>query len=223
MRELCDTVFGPGDNTDSTLRNCLPWKFRKLGYRTIGVHGFTKHMFDREHWYPRIGFQELIFREELAPKLKGVCGSAFAGNCDTEVASYIGDMIAARGNQRLFIHWMTLTAHLPVDDATAAGSRFPCEDFDSTRRYHEVCNVVRVQFETNQAIAKLVLRPDLPPMTVIIAGDHAPPFMTNPLRALYQQDKVPYIILEPKLTAGKTPSVTANVAPAKPLQPPKAN
>jgi phosphoglycerol transferase MdoB-like AlkP superfamily enzyme len=223
MRELCDTSLGPGDSTPDTLRDCLPWKFRKLGYHTIGVHGFTKKMFDRQSWYPQIGIQELIFREELAAKLKGICGSAFAGNCDTEVASYIGDLIAARRNQRLFIHWMTLTAHLPVDDKTAASSQFPCENFDFTRRYHEVCNVIRVQFETNQAIAKLVLRPDLPPMTVIIAGDHAPPFMTNPLRALYQQDKVPYIILEPKPTASTPPNVTAHATPAKPVQPPKVN
>ena len=67
----------PGDNTPDTLRKCLPWKFRKLGYHTIAVHGFTKKMFDREHWFPQIGFQELIFREELAAKLKDVCGSAF--------------------------------------------------------------------------------------------------------------------------------------------------
>ena len=91
------------------------------------MHGFTKKMFDRQHWYPLIGFQELIFREELSTKLKGVCGSAFPGNCDTEVASYIGDLIAARRSQRLFIYWMTLTAHLPVDDKTAASSQFPCQ------------------------------------------------------------------------------------------------
>ena len=76
--------------------------------------------------------------------------------------------------------------------------------------------MVRVQFETNQAIAKLVLRPDLPPMTVIIAGDHAPPFMTNNLRALYQQDRVPFIILEPKSGVGTPPGVTAHAAPAAP-------
>jgi phosphoglycerol transferase MdoB-like AlkP superfamily enzyme len=222
MRELCDSVLGPDDNTPDTLRECLPWKFRKLGYRTIGVHGFTKKMFDRQNWYRRIGFQELIFREELSAKLKGVCGSAFPGNCDTEVAPYIGDLIAAHRNQRLFIHWMTLTSHLPVDDKTAASSQFPCENFDYTRRYHEICNVVRVQFETNQAIAKLVLRPDLPPMTVIIAGDHAPPFMTNQLRAFYQQDRVPYIILEPKPTAGTTPNI-ARATQAKPVKPPKTN
>jgi hypothetical protein len=217
MRELCDTAFGPEDNTAETLRKCLPWKFRQLGYRTTGVHGFTKKMFDRQHWYPLIGFQELIFREELSTKLKGVCGSAFPGNCDTEVASYIGDLIAARRSQRLFIYWMTLTAHLPVDDKTAESSEFPCQNFDSTRRYHEICNLVRVQFETNQAIAKLVLRPDLPPMTVILAGDHAPPFMTNQLRAFYQQHRVPYIILEPKPTANKTPNVTTRAIPAKQL------
>ena len=205
MREECDTVFGPGDNTPDALRECLPWKFRKLGYHTIGVHGFTKKMFDREHWFPQIGFQELIFREELAGKLKDICGSAFPGNCDTEIATYLGDLIAARRNQRLYIHWMTLTSHLPVDDKTAASSQFPCRNFDSTRDFREVCNLVRVQFETNQAIARLVLRSDLPPMTVILVGDHAPPFMTNNLRALYQQDRVPFIILEPKLTAAAPP------------------
>ena len=215
MRELCDTALGPGDNPPDTLRNCLPWKFRQLGYHTVGIHGFTKHMFDREHWYPQIGFQELIFHEELASKLKGICGSAFAGNCDTEIAPYIGDLIAARRNQRLFIHWMTLTSHLPVDDKTAASSQFPCEKFETTRRYHEVCNVIRVQFETNQAIAKLVLRPDLPPMTVILAGDHAPPFMTIQLRALFQQDKVPFVILEPKPRAVTPSKVSAHAAPVK--------
>lgn len=220
MRELCDTVFGPGDNPPDTLRNCLPWQFRKLGYHTIGVHGFTKNMFNRARWYPQIGFQELIFREELAGKLKAVCGSAFAGVCDTDIASFLGDLMAARRNQRLFIHWMTLTAHLPVADKTAATSKFPCENYDSTRSYHEVCNVVRVQYETTQAIAKLVVRPDLPPMTVIIAGDHAPPFMTNQLRALYQQDRVPFIILEPRSGVGTPPSVTAHAAPAAP---PKTN
>jgi hypothetical protein len=60
-------------------------------------------------------------------------------------------------------------------------------------------------------------------MTVIIAGDHAPPFLTNPLRALYQQDKVPYIILEPKPTSSTPPNVTAHATPAKSVQPPKAN
>jgi hypothetical protein len=215
MRELCDAVLGSGDNTQATIRSCLPWRFRQFGYHTIGIHGFTKKMFDREHWYPELGFQELIFKEELSSKLKKTCGQTFPGNCDTEIATYIGDLIAARRNQHLFIHWMTLNSHLPVDDNTASTSLFPCENFESTRLHHEICNVVKVQFEANQAIAKLVLRPDLPPMTVIISGDHAPPFLTNTLRAFYQQDKVPDIILEPKLIGGTTPQMIVHSTQVK--------
>jgi hypothetical protein len=197
MRELCDTLLGPADNPEGFLRQCLPWKFRKLGYRTIGVHGYSKRMFDREHWYPQIGFQELLFKEELSAKLKNVCGSTFPGICDTDIAAYLGDLFAAHRSQRLFVHWMTLNSHLPVDDQTASTSQFPCEKFVSSRDSREVCNMVRVQFETNQAIARMLLRPDLPPMTVFLAGDHAPPFLSLKLRALYLQDRVPYLIFEP--------------------------
>jgi phosphoglycerol transferase MdoB-like AlkP superfamily enzyme len=198
MRELCDTVLSPLDNSESFLHQCLPWKFRKLGYRTIGVHGYSKRMFDREHWYPRIGFQELIFKEELSTKLKTICGSTFPGICDTDIAAYIGDLFAAHRSQRLFVHWMTLNSHLPVSDETAAGSQLSCGQFAATRNSREVCNMVRVQFETNQAIARLLLRPDIPPMTVFMVGDHAPPFLSLKLRALYSQERVPYLIFESK-------------------------
>ncbi len=198
MRELCDTVLSPLDNSESFLRQCLPWKFRKLGYRTIGVHGYSKRMFDREHWYPRIGFQELIFKEELSTRLKTICGSTFPGNCDTDIAAYLGDLFAAHRSQRLFVHWMTLNSHLPVSDETAASSQLSCGQFAATRNSREVCNMVRVQFETNQAIARLLLRPDIPPMTVFLVGDHAPPFLSLKLRALFSQERVPYLIFEPK-------------------------
>jgi hypothetical protein len=55
------------------------------GYTTTAVHGFFSGMFDRNRWYPRIGFKNMHFGEALTPQMKREYGRTFRGACDADL------------------------------------------------------------------------------------------------------------------------------------------
>lgn len=201
MREFCQLLGNPEDLfrvSPQVGRTCLPAKLRKAGFRTTAVHGFTEAFFGRNAWYPIVGFEHLIFREELGTSA-GTCGHDFLGSCDPKLSLLIHKMlVSSPANEKDFIYWLTLNSHEPVTEETANGSKLRCEDLPAFGG-KDICNMVRVQFNTNQAIETLVTASDLPPTLFVIVGDHAPPLMNLSDREQWDQEHVPWIVLKPKM------------------------
>ena len=207
MRELCRKLVNPQDIAahPEFVQGCLPLDLVKRGYKTTAVHGYTKEMFHRDQWLPILGFQKLMFSEEFGNSA-GHCGGMFAGACDTQIATSIRDMLTKTSpEQKQFIYWITLNSHAPVSSETASTSSFDCGRFAGFTSVSG-CRTTKVQYETNQAIAKLATTPGLPPTVFIIVGDHAPPLPTLKDREDWNQNYVPWIVLTPKKTSAAAKS-----------------
>ena len=88
LRELCQKVPNHFNlkNQITGFEDCLPHKFKNNGYHTVAVHGALGLMYDRQHWYPRAGFEKMLFRDQGLNLPKSRCFS-FPGNCDKDIAA----------------------------------------------------------------------------------------------------------------------------------------
>ena len=113
MRELCDTrePYVEFTKTHGTL--CLPARLRTRGYATMAVHAFHHSMFERDEWYPVVGFDKEVFGEELVKVTHRLCGNAFRGACDADLPPIIAQE-AAFSKKPKFIYWLTLNMHIAV-------------------------------------------------------------------------------------------------------------
>ena len=113
MRELCDTRQPYDQLTPEHERGCLPNQLSAKGRRTLAVHNFTGKFFDRDDWYPEIGFQQRIFLEDWEHLGLRSCGGSFRGPCDAELVPELGRLMQ-RSSRPSFTYWMTLSTHVPV-------------------------------------------------------------------------------------------------------------
>jgi hypothetical protein len=197
LRELCGLQLGVrvDANVAAQSGRCLPRQLRSLGYETEAIHGYTGSMFHRSIWYRDFGFQKSVFLEDMknSPGMH-LCEGAFEGICDADIAEMIHrQLLASRGGRHpLFVHWMTLNSHLPVEEDGAPAYSCPAG-------YPEdVCQQLGYIHLALQSIEKVAADPSLPPTTFVIVGDHAPPFIEGEKRDLYDQGNVPYLLLQPK-------------------------
>ena len=107
MRELCDTREPYLEFTKTHGSSCLPARLRTRGYATMAVHAFHHKMFERDEWYPVVGFDKEVFGEELVKVTHRLCGNAFRGVCDADLPPIIAQE-AAFSNKPKFIYWLTL-------------------------------------------------------------------------------------------------------------------
>lgn len=205
LRELCDR----NDSYLSYLRrlpegvSCLPGRLAAQGYRTVAVHGFTGSFFERERWYPVIGFQDSLFREQLADLPE--CGWVFPGACDRRVAEAVRrELAGAAPGRPALVYWLTLNSHVPVALDGADAAAFDCAGLDDPT----TCTLARLWAEVLAAVRDIAADPALPPMDVLIVGDHAPPVPSRAARALFDHAHVPWIAL-----AAKDRPVSARAGP----------
>jgi len=201
IRELCgvrgDFLFVRRISTTS----CLPAVLAREGYHTSAFHGYSRGLYDRMTWYPRVGFQQLWFGEDLArmPNMK-LCGTTFHGVCDDDVSRVIEQELASpRADERHFIYWLTLDSHLPVDGTNIPISGFVCESLPETQLFADVCGLVRLHRRILLTVARWAMRQDIAPTRFIVVGDHAPPFFSRHKRSLFAPDEVPFVELIPKI------------------------
>lgn len=216
IREMCGWEYQPAQFKKSNsssfhlLEGCIPNLLRGYGYQTIGMNSFSGFEGERTYWYPRLGFQQIVFRENPAHSMTEwtQCGDAFVGSCDPKVAQELDEQLRKGAGEKQFIYWVTINSHMPVSDHTAATSTLDCRALPGILDVPGACNVAKVQYETNQAIAKVVLDPSIPPTTFLLVGDHAPPILSAGRGKVYDQHNVPYIVLIPKIPgAGPPPAV----------------
>ncbi|MDJ0932122.1 hypothetical protein [Breoghania sp.] len=88
-RELCVTWGDFRDYLGKPHYDCLPARMAKAGYETTALHAFTGNFFQRNAWYPHVGFQHQHFLEDLVTDgtdpNPSFCGLTFRGLCDGDV------------------------------------------------------------------------------------------------------------------------------------------
>jgi hypothetical protein len=197
MRELCDTRTSYQDLTEELAHHCLPSQLHRRGYETLAFHSFSGEMFDRADWYPVLGFDKIKFEEDMLPKLKRTCGTAFPGTCDTDVADVIAKE-AARTTKPKLIYWLTLNTHIPVAPGYAM-TDYKCA---SSKRVvfqrADVCRMGELWHDLFGAIARLAVDPAIGPAEIIIVGDHAPPLWSRAGREMFMPGQVAWYRLTPK-------------------------
>ncbi|MDO4433164.1 MAG: sulfatase-like hydrolase/transferase [Alysiella sp.] len=176
IRELCnfntENGYAFSKLPAETFESCLPNVFKKAGYQTVGLHGASSLLYDRNAWYPHVGFQKTVFGEHLLNLKKCY---AFNGVCDEEMLNIIGDEFKQAGKQKTFVYWLTLTAHLPYDVGDMRSERFDCDALNVTKG--DICNNMRLQSQLFDDLGELIKRPEMKGVEVIVVGDHMPPIM----------------------------------------------
>ncbi|MEQ1850965.1 MAG: sulfatase-like hydrolase/transferase [Chthoniobacteraceae bacterium] len=196
MRELAWKVpYRP--DFDPAGISFLPAALKKSGYRTVSVHGFAPSFFDRFRWYPAAGLDERIFLENFVANRPDfeLQGRLFSGASDRDTVKEVERQLLAADEQRspVFLHYMTLSGHFPVDldyAGTCANPRVAMEGAPA-----EVIGMERIQTSMIDSIVKLSRLPLATPMDIIVVGDHPPPFIRVTSRDQYRTGRVPFIIL----------------------------
>jgi len=200
-RELCGSAMGFGILTASVaqLKSCLPARLDMIGYHSMGIHGFTARMFDRNKWYGKIGFDETWFRDQLQQQGLPLCPGPFRGICDAAVSTWIGDQLQRNSDSPQFIYWVTLNSHLPVPVPNLVKAPPHCSEIPATAQNPTLCSWYQLVFNVHRSVSELALRPTDHPTIFLIVGDHVPPFSSSKLKSQFSDQVVPYILLMPKI------------------------
>jgi hypothetical protein len=169
---------------------CLPAKMKELGWSTIGMHGFTGRVFNRNVWWPLIGLDSNYFID--AAEFGNLrCGEVFRAVCDNSLID-IGNRALRPGKR--FVYLLTVNTHLPLTlikpDAELS---ILCERY---RQNREACSIISRLGAVLRHI-KNVSKTQQQALIVVV-GDHAPPFSSRESRRSFIEDKVPAFILLPR-------------------------
>lgn len=169
--------------------DCLPRTFSGMGWKTFALHGFSQNMFDRQTWWPMLGFIDVRFAEQMIASSTPQCGSAFRGVCDDDVLQ----LAAAEASMpKTFIYVLTLNTHLPLTRASV-----PPDLSDICRTAEtgpDVCNLIAGLGVALRSVRTRILSQD-GDVAVLVAGDHAPPFARHSDRVQFSLTSVPALAL----------------------------
>lgn len=174
LRELCQknaTVMDISRVEDKEFSNCLPALLREQGYDTYSVHGAAGGLYDRLRWYPLIGFNHVLFKEDFT--VARDCKS-FSGKCDYDLFEPIADIFTSK--QKVMLYWLTLNTHAPYDDKLFVDG-FNCQDF-SLKENSEACLNFKQQYQFFYRLSEYVQDDRMKGVEVYVVGDHAPPIMS---------------------------------------------
>jgi hypothetical protein len=192
LRELCGLHANHFNlsGVDQELAGCLPQQLKAEGYRTTAIHGAAGMMYDRVRWYPKAGFEQLVFLESRPWPRR--CYS-FPGACDMDLMDEVRAGLTAEGKS--FVYWLTLNTHSNFDLRDLQDDHFDCAAFgiESTRAS---CRNFKLQAQFFNGLAELLADKALQDMEVIVVGDHPPPILNREDFDQYFQDaRVPWVRL----------------------------
>ena len=199
MRELCNTRTFYVDYVREHASSCLPILLGRRGYTSIAVHGFSGGMFEREEWYPKIGFDKVVFGNDLVKETNRLCGSAFVGACDADLAPVIvaASRKAAEAGKPRFIYWLTLNSHVPVAPGEAL-TDFQCGRDGNGFGRPTVCRMAELWHDVFNVVARIARDPTIGPADILVVGDHAPPLWSKRGRAQFAPGQVAWYRLQPR-------------------------
>lgn len=195
LRELCHKApihFNLKNQTDG-FENCLPHHYKNLGYNTVAVHGALGLMYDRQYWYPRAGFQEMLFRDQGLNIPDSRCYS-FPGNCDSDIAHRIIEQFDS--NDKLFLYWLTLNTHAIYDTRDLKIDLFDCSKYNIEIKT-ATCRNLKLQKQFFHTLSEMIEHPSLSDTRVIVVGDHEPPIILDEEQVFIPR-KVPVITFKIK-------------------------
>ncbi len=196
MREFCQTRDSYLDHLDRPRPDCLPYRLNEAGYRTIAFHGFSQGMFERGKWWPQIGFEERHFGEDLYQPGQRQCGDVFVGVCDPKLVKDIAARLR-QASAKEFAYLLTFNTHVPVV-ASPGYNHLDCQHHDPRLPEREVCFMADGWIELLETIAKTYADPTMPPVEILVVGDHAPPLWYRKARDLFAPGVVSWFRLTPK-------------------------
>ncbi|WP_062346763.1 sulfatase-like hydrolase/transferase [Novosphingobium sp. CCH12-A3] len=202
LRELCGIWIHYTDY-DFKHSNCLPKKFAKAGFETTAIHSFQGSFFEREQWYPLLGFQKRMFADDLLAQ-KGIapCEGVFPGACDRDVPQLIKQKLQQEPDQRKLVYWLTVNSHLPVgskDSLHTKACKLGTEEWRS--QFPMLCRLYTVHAELSDALTRTILAGDMPETDILIIGDHMPPFFQRTIRTRFDTGRVPWVYLRDRRAA----------------------
>lgn len=197
LRELCsmelmNNGFAFSSLNSSAFSKCLPNQLSRKNYKTIALHGANGVLYDRKDWYKNAGFQDVLFGENFIGLQR--C-KAFNGICDENLFNVVRNKFRENSNGKLFFYWMTLTSHSPYVEKDIYNRRINCEKF-AINSNGEMCRNINLHAQFFDGLAKLIQKPEMKGVEVVVVGDHQPPFFTqdfkyvNPLTVSYLHLKV---------------------------------
>lgn len=196
IRELCGRWGDYYDLVDRKDAACLPARLARDGYETSAYHSFAGEFFDRVSWYPNIGFDNLVFKDDLSKGGAETCGGVFPGVCDRDVPRQLAQRLKSAEKPQ-FIYWLTVNSHLPVPEQNnldvencARVSPKLAADFPM------ICRQVAIWDSVDAAIVKEITAADFPPTDILLVGDHMPPYFDRKSRVQFAPDRVPWIMLK---------------------------
>ncbi|HKX80606.1 MAG TPA: sulfatase-like hydrolase/transferase [Novosphingobium sp.] len=209
LRELCDR-WAHYSGFDFDHADCLPHRFQRAGYETTAMHSFGGQLFDRRNWYPKIGFENLAFSDELWREGAGRCPGVFPGACDADVPAIIGRKLAGARKPQ-FIYWLTLNTHVPVVEDDALGTNHCSVGPKEWRaEYPGLCRLFQLHHILADRISALAMSPELPPTDILIVGDHKPPLFDRASNGRFDPGHVPWVYLRARdITPSSTPPALA--------------
>jgi len=195
LRELCAKapIHYNLKNQIEGFEDCLPNQYKRLGYNTVAVHGAIGFMYDRQYWYPRAGFQQMLFRDKGLNIPDSRCYS-FPGNCDSDIAHRIVEQFG--NNDKLFLYWLTLNTHAIYDKRDLKTDLFDCTKYN-IKSNTAVCRNLKLQKQYFHTLSQVISHPSLSGTRVIVVGDHEPPLIEEK-ETVFISGKVPIFEFEVK-------------------------
>ena len=197
LRELCNlrisnNGFALSQTEQQKFVNCLPNQLAEKGFKTYSLHGTSGLLYDRTDWYKKAGFQQTWFGENFMGLRR--C-TAFKGVCDSELMKEVGQTFKKNDTQKIFFYWMTLTSHQPYSEKDIHNHRFDCKKYNM-KATGDACHNAQLQTQFFDDLAKLIQKPEMQGVEVMVVGDHQPPMWGNeiehirPLTVAYLHFKV---------------------------------
>jgi len=192
LRELCQYHAKHFNlkSAEDGFQSCLPNRLRRAGYDTIGMHGAAGTMYDRAYWYPRAGFEQTIFYETKSWEHR--CYS-FPGACDFELMAEVPRFFAEV--DKGFFYWLTLNSHYFYDNRDIHLDRFDRAKYGMDAD-PQVCRNLKLQAQFFHYFSKMLERPEMADVEVMIVGDHDPIISNEETYEEYfKKNRVPWIKL----------------------------
>jgi phosphoglycerol transferase MdoB-like AlkP superfamily enzyme len=170
--------------------HCIGKSLKELGFNTTALHGFSRLMFDRSDWWGKLGFDRMIFEDNL-PSSAPRCGTFLRGVCD----AYMVDAAVKQLGSSRFVYLLTLDTHLPLKSLPLETSE---KEFCEQQKLS--ANVCQLAVQTRRLIGTIVNFSTAlePAPLLVLAGDHSPPFFNELDRAMYATTQVPLIVATPR-------------------------
>jgi hypothetical protein len=179
------------DSTKARNFSSLLDKKKEQGYFTIGAHSFSGKMFNRDIWWKHAGADSVLFFDSPAFKDidKRVNNQSPYRAFNDEFTYHC--LSAAKAGKKKFGYLLTVNSHLPFhydaqDDINRFNKALSSEAENQLSRILEFLSHIMTSEHSREWD------------TILLIGDHMPPFTKRSDRYAYSSTQVPYLILTKK-------------------------